>query len=90
VTPNSIRAQVSAIFQLVINLLGLGIGPTLVAFLTDKVFAEDLAVGKSLAIVVAICGLLAAILVALGLHAYRDMLKEASGWGDASDYIISR
>jgi hypothetical protein len=81
------RAQVSAIFHLVINLLDLGIGPTLVAFLTDKVFAEDLAVGKSLAIVVAICGLLAA---ALGLHAYRDMLKEASGWGDASDYVISR
>ena len=47
------------------NLVGLGIGPTLVALATDRLFDDDLAVGKSLALVSTLCAPLA--LVVLGL-----------------------
>ena len=35
--PNQFRARLSALFLLVSNLIGLGIGTTLVAIITDKV-----------------------------------------------------
>jgi hypothetical protein len=39
------------VYLFVLNLVGLGLGPTAVAVLTDYVFRADAAVGRSLAIV---------------------------------------
>jgi MFS family permease len=49
ITPPRMRATASAIYLCVLNLVGLGLGPTLVAVFTDFVFVDDAAVGKSLA-----------------------------------------
>ncbi len=49
--PNYMRGQASAIYLFVVNLLGLGIGPWLVAFFTDYVFRGDDSVRYSLLIV---------------------------------------
>jgi len=46
--PNTMRAQASALYLFVVNLIGLGLGPTAVAMTTDYVFADDLAVRYSL------------------------------------------
>lgn len=54
-TPNRIRAQVSAIYLLVINLVGIGFGPTVIALITDYGFGDDNAVGHSIAIVAVFC-----------------------------------
>ncbi|MCB1674954.1 MAG: MFS transporter [Halioglobus sp.] len=51
VTPNHLRAQSAAIYFFVINLLGLGMGPTTVALLTDYVFGDPEALRYSMAIV---------------------------------------
>lgn len=49
-TPNRMRGQVIAVYQLVANLIGLGLGPTVVAATTDYVFGYDAAIGKSIAL----------------------------------------
>ncbi len=51
VTPPLLRGRISSLFMMVINLLGLGLGPLIVALFTDHVFHNRLAVGHSL------CGL---------------------------------
>lgn len=51
--PESLRGQASAVYLFVVNLIGLGLGPTFVALLTDQLFANDQAVGYSMFIVTA-------------------------------------
>jgi len=74
VAPNQMRAQISALYLFVINLVGLGFGPTAVALTTDFVFGNDNAVRYSLIVVGTIALLLAALLFWLGLKPYRRSL----------------
>lgn len=53
-TPNQMRGQAVAVFQLFANLIGLALGPTVVAMTTDYVFGYDEAIGKSIALSAAI------------------------------------
>jgi len=53
-TPNRMRGQVIAVYQLFANLIGLGLGPTVVAATTDYVFGYDAAIGKSIALSAAV------------------------------------
>lgn len=76
VTPNEMRAQVSAAFLFVTNLAGLALGPALVAGLTDFVFNEPAALRYSLAILGALTLPLAALLMGACLPEYRRMMKE--------------
>jgi MFS family permease len=73
-SPNQMRAQVSAVFLLVSNLIGLGLGTTIVALVTDKVFGSPLAVGHSMAIINALATLAAAILLYAGCGQFRQSL----------------
>jgi hypothetical protein len=38
ITPNQMRGQITALFLFVFNIIGFGLGPTVVALLTDFVF----------------------------------------------------
>lgn len=82
ITPNEMRGQVSALFILTVSLVGLGIGPTLIASLTDFVFMDEGALGKSLAVVSLIASLLAAALLRACLAPYRAALILARQWSD--------
>jgi len=73
--PNQMRAQISALFLLVSNLIGLGLGTTLVALVTDKVFGSPLAVGHSMTIIDAIATALAAVLLFVGCKHFRASLE---------------
>jgi MFS family permease len=53
-TPNRLRGRVYALYLLCTSLIGLGFGPTVVAMTTDYVFANDAAIGKSIALSAAI------------------------------------
>ena len=72
VTPNRMRAVVSALYLFLLNLIGIGLGPTVTALITDYVFANEQAVGFSIAITAGTCGLLGAIVLWLGLRPFRD------------------
>jgi MFS family permease len=51
ITPVQFRAQATALYLFAINLIGLGLGPVMVALLTDFYFEDPTAVGKSLSMV---------------------------------------
>ncbi|HYQ54286.1 MAG TPA: MFS transporter [Pseudomonas sp.] len=74
-SPNQVRAQVSAVFLLISNLLGLGLGTTLVALITDRYFGVPAAVGSSMSIVSFAASLLAIVLLAKGCKCFRDSLQ---------------
>lgn len=71
ITPNQMRAQVSALMLFSTNLFGLALGGSFVAFFTDFVFRSDAALNYSLACVAAIVYPLAATAIFLGLKHYR-------------------
>ncbi len=79
VTPNELRGQVTAVSLLTVNLIGMGMGPTAVALLTDYVFQDDLMLRYSLAIVVAVFSPLGALAFWSGLKSYRDDVTAALG-----------
>lgn len=84
VTPGPMRATASALYLCILNLAGIGVGSALVALATDHVFGDDLAVGKSLALVCSIGAPLAAIVIAWGLPHFRHTvasLREAADTG---------
>jgi MFS family permease len=76
ITPNQMRAQVTAIYFFALNLCGIGLGPTVVATFTDKVFHSDAAVGDSLAVVIGIAAPVSALLLWSALKPYRRALTE--------------
>ncbi|MEP6869169.1 MAG: MFS transporter [Novosphingobium sp.] len=71
VTPGRMRGQVSAVYLLVFNLIGLGCGPSVVALFTDFVFHDDSKVGWSLLLTFAIFAPIAAGLMLMAARAIR-------------------
>ena len=74
-TPGPMRAQVAALYFLLANLIGIGLGPTVVALLTDFVFADDAAIGKSLALSAALLIPVASALIWAGLPAIGEAIQ---------------
>lgn len=70
ITPNQMRGQVTAIYLFATNMIGLGLGPTVVALITDLVFHDDLALGQSIMVTIAASGPLAIILLLLARKNY--------------------
>jgi len=79
ITPNRMRAQVSALMLFMTNLFGLALGPSAVAMLTDFVFGDDQALSYSLAILPLLVCPAAALLLAWGLRYYRRALRAQAG-----------
>ncbi len=78
--PNVMRGQASALYLFVINLIGLGLGPTAVAVLTDYVFRDDNAVNYSLLVVGTLAHLGAALLLWIGLKPFLRSLDRVKDW----------
>ena len=70
IMPNRLRGQASAIYLFLVNLVGLGLGPTAVALVTDYVFHDDLAVRYSMMIVGCSACVVAAFTLSAGLKSY--------------------
>ena len=75
ITPNRMRAQVSALMLFMTNLFGLAIGPSAVAAITDFVFANDAALARSLSLLPLLVCPLAAAFLGWGLKYYRIALS---------------
>ena len=72
ITPNQIRGQVTALYILIINVLGFGFGPFFIAFLTDNVFADQNMVGVTMSLVAAVLETLAAFVFWRGMKPYGE------------------
>jgi len=79
VVPNRMRGQAIACYLLLAGLLGIGLGPTLVALLTDFVFKDNGALRYSLAISAAPAALFALWLVGSGLKHYEATFAALQG-----------
>jgi len=78
--PAAMRGQASAVYLFILNLIGLGIGPTAVAFLTQHVFQRDEAVNYSLLVVGVVACLLSAVLLWIGLKPFLRSLDRLNLW----------
>ncbi|MEE4453701.1 MFS transporter [Novosphingobium resinovorum] len=76
VTPNRMRGLATSLYIVLVTLMGLGIAPVSVAFLTDKVFRDEMRVGDSLGIVCAVAALLSCGCLWLSLKAYRRLIVQ--------------
>jgi MFS family permease len=84
ITPNQMRAQASAIYYLVVNVVGLTIGPTGVALFTDYVFRDPLALRYSIVCIALLAGVFAAGLLLYNLRQFRDALTQSQAWAGAA------
>ncbi len=75
VAPNRMRAQLSAGLLFATNLLGLGLGTSAVAALSEFGFGDDAALGRSLALVSSAVTLLAALVAWHQLGGYRAAVE---------------
>lgn len=80
IMPNAMRGQASAIYLFVITLIGLGLGPTAVALVTDFVFADDQALRYSLLIVTSLAVASSVVLLWMGLKPYRESVERLKQW----------
>lgn len=74
ITPDNMRAQVSALMLFCTNLFGLALGPSAVAVLTDFAFGDDAMLRYSLMVLPLVVCPLAALLVVQGRADYRTAL----------------
>lgn len=75
ISPNRLRAQVVAVYLLVVNLLSFTFGPTAVGVLTDYVFRDEMMVGYSLAIAPALFLLAGCAVVSVALKPYSTLVR---------------
>ncbi|HEX4896670.1 MAG TPA: MFS transporter [Solimonas sp.] len=84
IVPPRMRGQASAVYLFVVNLVGLGVGPTAVAVLTDYVFRDDAALRWSMLCVAIVANLCAIALLAAGRRPYRETLQALRAAGQGS------
>lgn len=84
ITPNQMRGQVTAVFLFTANILGTGLGPTIVGALNDFVYRDPNYVGYSLATTVAIVAPVATLLIYLSLRPFRESLDRAQAWANVT------
>ena len=78
-SPSTMRGQAAALLGLLLNFVGLGLGPTVVGLLTDRAFQDEAKVGLSLLVLTLVGRTFAALSVAAGLSAHRRVVSEVTG-----------
>ena len=80
VTPNQMRGQATAVYMFATNMLGLALGSTMVAVLTDFVFVDEGALMHSLSLISAVLLPMAAWIFWRGLNAFSAAVKKSEDW----------
>jgi MFS family permease len=81
VTPNEMRSQITALFLFVFNIIGFGLGPSAVPWVTELVFHDPAKLGYGLAVTAAVLMPLAALSIWSGVKAYGLAMARARTWG---------
>ncbi|MBD9680828.1 MFS transporter [Pseudomonas sp. PDM18] len=80
IVPNSMRGQTTAIYSLVISLLGLGMAPTAVALVSDYGFGNGGSLRYSLMIVTSIVLVFSSVMLGKGLRHFRESVTRLQTW----------
>ncbi|MFC4311903.1 MFS transporter [Steroidobacter flavus] len=70
-TPNRMRALVSAGYMLTINLIGAALGPTIIALCTDYWFGDPRRLHEAIALVCAVASPLSVVALLIGIRGYK-------------------
>jgi MFS family permease len=80
ITPNQMRGQIMAIFLFIFNVIGFGLGPTIVALFTDFVFGDPSQLRYAMASAAALIGPTAGLIFLYGLKPYGESMAKARAW----------
>jgi MFS family permease len=83
ITPPVFRGQATALYLLVMNIMGIGMGPLIVALITDDVFHDRSKVGYSLCVVALVIIPLATLLLWCGRKSVVAAVQAADAWAPA-------
>jgi hypothetical protein len=72
--PQALRARITAIYLLVLNLIGIGFGPLCIAALSDSVLGGKEHLGDAMAIISAVVVPLGAFILYRTLATFREMV----------------
>ncbi len=75
VTPNEMRGTVAGFYVVTVNLIGMGVGPTAVAFIMQTVLQDQAAIAPAMAIMGLIVAPIAIFLFARAMHDYRERVN---------------
>jgi MFS family permease len=80
ITPNQMRGQVTALYLFVFNIVGIGTGSTVLAFVTDHVFGNEAQLRYAMTTVAAIMGPISAAIIWSGLKPYVGSVLRSRSW----------
>ncbi|HEY0682564.1 MAG TPA: MFS transporter [Steroidobacter sp.] len=80
VTPNQMRAQISSVYLFTVNLIGMGVGPALVPFISDYILQDPMQIRWALLIVVVMGTSIAATLLWLERPLFREKIAATASW----------
>jgi hypothetical protein len=80
VTPNELRGKVIALFSIMLTLLGLGLGPTIIAMITQYVLHDEKLIRYSLVIFSAVVAPMGAMALIAALKPFRRVVQESQTW----------
>jgi hypothetical protein len=78
--PNQMRGQGSAMYLFILNMIGLGLGPWVLALVTDFVFADPNQVHLSLMFTTTAAHIIAVAVLSFGLPRYRQSRDNLDRW----------
>lgn len=78
ITPNEMRAQITALFLFIFNTFGSGLAPLLIGAVTDYVIGSEAKLGESIALTAAVLGPLAVLITWTALKPYARMVAESA------------
>lgn len=73
IVPNRARAQVSAMYVTMTTLIGLGVSPVVVGFMSDRVFTGQTGIRYSMAVVIGVAAPLLVLFLSLARRPYRAL-----------------
>lgn len=82
ITPSRLRGQMTALMLMCVTTLGMALGSSVIAAVTQFVFHDDGALRYSLAIMPAIVGPLVALMFVLARKPYRNAMIEMGEWNE--------
>ena len=83
IAPNAMRAQISALYYFVGNIMGLGMGPLVVGLISDNQVFGASNLNQSILVVCSLLMPIAIVILGFGWRAFRARLKDPQSMADA-------
>ena len=81
VTPNEMRSQITALFLFIFNIVGFGIGPSLIPWVTGRLFHDPALIGHGFAVVIGVLCPLSTLCILWGMREYGRAVARSRTWG---------